>query len=280
MRNCIIILAALVCLSLAGCGASPDLFAVEEAVRESEEICASIVQTVQWQLEGNAAYRQMREELRRSGRLDELPADDIEEIRAEYEKLQGHIQRIEEYKQSLAALPEPEEEAYRLTLQAGRDYVEMLEGAAGDLAAIFEYYFGVHECTRPMAEFESAENTTGYYDYSLFAGQLSQVISQTQRGLSVLEAPAYMQDSHKAFLARIDEYQSFCQDFSIAVQLMDPLRIASCNYRMQRLGIMTEQSEDALTDDFNLQFQQVADRLEGPIAQLREEILDNLKKLH
>ncbi len=259
-------------LLLSGCTSNVGRQAIHDAVAESEEVCASIVDIVNWQLEGTEEFRKQREVYKKSGDERDLPEDDIAQVEAKYDELTQYRATLGELRARVDAI---KDEKDAVTLEAAKDYFTMLDSAVGDLATIFEYFFAVREAVKPMAEFEAPESTTVYVDYSLFAGQLSQVVGVTQRNISALKCPSYMQDSHKAFAARIDEYQSFCQDFSIAVQLSDPLRIASCNYRLSRLDVMIEKCDDALTDDFNLQFERVLQRMDGAIAQLRGELLAN-----
>ncbi|MDR1131817.1 MAG: hypothetical protein LBL15_05315 [Oscillospiraceae bacterium] len=259
---------------LTGCGADATLPAeISNGIAQSEGHCEQITAIINWQLDGNAAYREQRDKFKESGDPRDEPQDTYDEVVVKYDELSAVMADLSVLKARADTLPPGGNDAETAIIQAARDYFAMLDAACRDLDAVFTYYFAMRDAMLPMRDFTAAENTTGYNDYALFAGQLSQVISQTQSKLESVSCPGYMSDSHSAFTARIDEFQSFCQDFSIAVQLSDPLRIASCNYRMQRLGLMLDKCDDALTDDFALQFSRVAERLNGTAAELRGELL-------
>ena len=273
---------ALVLLSaflLGGCAGSAKMGTIQKNVAQSEEICQHVVDIINWQLEGTEEYRAQRAIYNASGDERDMPEDNLEEIQAKYDELMTYIAEIDALKARIDSLPSVKDPNEALVLQAAKDYFGMLERALADLASIFDYFFATQDALEPMATFEPPEITTGLYDYSLYAGQLSQVVGQSQAKLAKVACPEYMKDSHADFAMRVDEYQSFCQDFSVAVQFNDPLRIASCNYRIQRLNLMLEKSNDAVTDDFNLQFHQVANRLNGSISTLRMELLANIKLL-
>jgi hypothetical protein len=172
-----------------------------------------------------------------------------------------------------------DEPSYDQTIEAAKAYFTELSSAGNDLKSIFDYSFAIRDALLPMEEFNETESTTGLEDNALIAGQLSQVTSQSQKALAEVEYPKYMEDSHSSLLARIDEFQVFCQDFSVAVQLVDPLRIASCVYRLQRLSIMLDECDQNMTDDFNLQFEQVIKRIDGRIAKQRSELETNIQAL-
>jgi hypothetical protein len=259
---------------LTACGADAGLpEELSGGIAQSEGYCEQITAIIDWQLDGNAAYREQRDKFNESGDPRDEPPDTYDEVVVKYGEFTEIMADLSALK-SYADAPAPGgSETETAVIQAARDYFAMLDAACRDLDAVFTYYFAMRDALLPMREFTAAENTTGYSDYALFAGQLSQVISQTQSRLEGVSCPGYMSDSHGAFTARIDEFQSFCQDFSVAVQLSDPLRIASCNYRMQRLGLMLDKCDDALTDDFALQFSRVSERLNETAAELRGELL-------
>ena len=88
-----------------------------------------------------------------------------------------------------------------------------------------------------------------------------------------------MKSSHDALLVRIDEMQGFSQDFSIAVQMGDVLRMASSVYRSDRISKLIDQGDRKLDEDFTLQFEQTVERLNGRITTMRNELVENIEIL-
>jgi len=258
---------------LSGCGAAMISSADRDAIARSETYCAQIDEIIQWQLDGTEEYRKQRDVYKETGDPRDEPEDDYEEVVVKYDEFKLISAELSTLKARVAERGSGNSKAEAALSRSANDYFAMLEAICGDMDAVFSYYFSMREAMEPIGEFSAAENTTGYADYALFAGQLSQVVSQSQTKLKKISCPPYMADSHKAYLDRIDEFQSFCQDFSIAVQLSDPLRLASCGYRMDRLTLMLDKCDDALNDDFNLQFARLSQRLQGSIAKLRGELL-------
>ena len=271
----------IVALLLTGCaspqaGLADSLEAVAQSVDASAQNSTQIISIAQWQLDESAAYEKQYDVYKKTGKESDRPPDnDPEEVKEKYNQLNTQIEQIDTLAAKVDQLADADEESYDETIAAAKTYFAELKDAGNDMKTIFDYYFAMEEALEPFTEFSGAESTTGMQDYALYAGQLSQVTSQAQKGLAEVECPPFMKDSHDRLRTHIDEFQAFCQDFSVAVQMGDPLRLASSVYRIQRLSIMIEECDRNLTDDFNLQFAQVIKRLNGRVATLRNELDSN-----
>jgi hypothetical protein len=240
-------------------------------VEQSEEYCESLVGVINWQLDRNAEYRLQRDKFKETGDPGDEPPDTYDEVAAKYAELESVFLGIAELKAAADEL-QPDFGDYVPSInEALKHYYGMVYNAAVDLDAVFAYFFAMRDAILPMKEFNADESA--YADYKAYADALSAAIAEAQANLKSVTYPAYMSDSHKTFARRIDEFQSFSQDFSYAIQIQDPLRVASCNNRLQRLTIMFNKADDAMTDDFALQFTRVAERLNGAVAELRRELL-------
>lgn len=272
-------------LAVTGCTAkqpafTDDLKIIAQTVDDSSKVSADIAAIAQWQLDGSAAYKKQNEIYKKTGNDNDQPKDtDPEEVKAKYDELTGLAAQLDEQSAKIAALKPQGVASYDDTLKAANEYFTEIKGVAGDMKTVFQYYFDMEDAIKPFTDFSEADNTTGIEDYALYAGQLSQVTSQTQKALDAVNCPPYMQNSHDVLKQRMDEFQSFCQDFSIAVQMGDPLRLTSSQYRINRLSIMLEQCDEHLTDDFDLQFKQVIKRLNGRIGTLHSELSSNTATL-
>ncbi len=271
----------IVALLLTGCtspqaGLGDSLEAVAQSVEGSAQNSEQIIEIAQWQLDESATNRKQYDIYMKSGDERDRPKDsDPKEIQEKYDQLIAQIEEIDALAAKVDALEISDEEAYAATITAAKAYFAELKAAGNDMKRIFDYYFDMDEALKSFTDFSAADNTTGVEDYALYAGQLSQVTAQAQKALAEVECPPFMQDSHDRLRTRIDEFQAFCQDFSVAVQMGDPLRLASSVYRSQRLTIMIDECDRDLTDDFNLQFAQVIKRLNGRVATLHNELDTN-----
>lgn len=281
---CLILLLALPAL-LTGCGAKygdfpQKLTLMQQNIKETEPICDKLVEIANWQIDSAEAYWKEYDEAFANGTEGDLAQDDnLEEVQAQADTLKAQLDALSTIESSYTQADKTGVEQLDMTEQAYLTYISDIRRSAEDMQTMFQYYFDVREALKPMSEFEPAASTTGATDYSLIAGQMSQVISQTQKALEQISYPAYMKDSHDMLKLRVGEYQGLSQDLSKAVQLNDPLRMASWTNRVSRLDIMLSQCSRNLDEDFNLQFGQARDRIKGRVSTLRSELNTNIDAL-
>lgn len=254
-----------------------DLSAMQENILATEDISARLVDICNWQIEDSKQYWEEYDNAIKNGATFDPGDSDDTEVEAKYDELSQQIIALD----TIAASFTPTgQDAFDQTAAVYAQYLNDLKLSAADMKTMFDYYFEMREALKPFEEFSYAENTTGYTDYALMAGQLSQIITQTQKALADVSCPPFMKSSHDTLVLRIDEMQSFSQDFSIAVQMGDVLRLSSSVYRSERISKLIDQGDRKLDEDFSLQFQQTADRLTGRAAQMREELLKNIAVLN
>ncbi len=283
----LLILSLVLPLLLSGCGnsakfqtAADTLSLMQTNISATEEICGKLTEIANWQITTSEESWKEYDEAFKNGTEDQLPDENNdEEVQAKFDELKAQSDALAVIESSYTAGTPTGVEQLDRTEQAYLAYIEDIRCSADDMLTMFQYFFDVRDAIKPMVEYEPVESTTGYTDYSLIAGQLSQVISQTQKGLENVNCPAYMKDSHDALLQRMSEYQGLSQDLSEAVQLTDPLRMASWMNRVSRLDIMLSECSRSLDDDFNLQFGRARDRIDGSVASLRQELQNNISAL-
>lgn len=283
----LLVLSLLLPLLFSGCSGSAKykniadkLSLMETNIEATEPICDKLVEIAGWQITSSEESWKEYDDAFQNGTEDQLPDEtNDDEVQAKYDELKAQSDALAAIETSYSAGEATGVEQFDETEQAYLTYIADIRCSADDILTMFQYYFDVRDAIKPMDEYEPVESTTGYTDYSLIAGQLSQVISQTQKGLEQISYPEYMKDSHDALLQRMNEYQGLSQDLSEAVQLTDPLRMASWMNRVNRLDIMLMECSRALDDDFNLQFGRARDRIEGNAATLRSELQGNISAL-
>ena len=260
---------------------------ISDCIDASEGICDSIMELIDWEI---AAYDESFAQRGRDGDDDadnggggggagDEGEESIEEMRERFRELDKHIAGIGELELQLNGLPASSQANALMTLDAAKEYVKLLGECSIDLKSICDYYVGLYEALDPIVSFSPPESTTGETDYSLYAGQLSQVASQSQKMLRDMHTPPYIEISHGDLVRRVDEFQAFCQDFSKSVQLSDPLRLYSCIFRLNRLMTMLGKNGENLEDDIDLQFRHTKSRMDGAVSLLRDELRRNIATL-
>ncbi len=265
---------------LAGCVSNTyakfdgDLALIKENVTKTEQISDKLAEICNDQIEDAELYWKAHDSALQNGEMFD-PEDNYDEVKATYDELTQQIGLLETVSGSYAP-PSTGEDSFDKTAAVYLLYLGDIRQSAEDMRLVFDYYFAMRDALEPFENFSYAENTTGYNDYALMAGQLSQVISQTQQALKEVDCPPFMQSSHDALLVRIDEMQGFSQDFSVAVQMGDVLRLTSSVYRSDRINKLINQCDRNLDEDFTLQFQHAVDRLNGRVVAMRKELLSNI----
>ncbi len=257
-----------------------DLSTMQENILATEDISARLVEICNWQIEDSKQHWADYDKAIKNGTTFDRGDSDDKDVEEKYDEPSQQIQVLETIASSFTPATPAGQDAFDQTAGVYTQYLTDLRLSAADMKTMFDYYFEMREALKPFEEFAYAESTTGYTDYALMAGQLSQIITQTQKALKDVACPPFMKSSHDALVLRIDEMQSFSQDFSIAVQMGDVLRLSSSVYRSERISKLIDQGDRRLDEDFSLQFQQTADRLTGRAAQMREELLKNIAVLN
>lgn len=285
-RVCVVLILA-VAFFICGCsnGAYQEMGGELESMRESvvqtETICAKLIEICNAQIEDISSYWEEYDQAIQSG--GELPEEDAEdslqEVQEIYDELLLQIDAIDVLQSGQSFDGQTGSMGFDDTVAAYQMYLSDLRLSADDMKVVFDYLFDMREAMIPITEFEYVENTSGYVDYALMAGQLSLAVAQSQKNLAAIAYPSFMQNSHNAVAERIDEFQAYSQDFSIAVQLSDPLRLASCVYRADRISLLLTGDERSLDADFSLQFEHAVKRLEERVAVTHDELIANIDTL-
>ena len=249
-----------------GTSASGTLSKITSLLDESATIRDALNALADWQLDDSDDDTQEFE-------------DSMREINEKRGEVNGYISTLDGLVSEANTMTLSGTEGEKKTAAAAAEYLGRIKRAAEDILDVFDYYIALVDALEPFINFAPPESTSGYYDYSLFAGQLSQVVSQCQRGLGAMKVPAYLASPQGDMIKRYDEYQSFCQDFSIAIQFDDPLRIYSCINRMSRLDLQVGKALDNIQQDVDLQFTHMRDRLSGDTEKIRTEIETNIALL-
>ncbi|MEL7609026.1 MAG: hypothetical protein AAGU74_05930 [Bacillota bacterium] len=258
-----------------------ELETMRQNIVEAEAISAKLVEICNAQIEDIKSYWEEYDEAIKSG--EEMPEEDAEESLKEtqqiYDELLLQIDALDALQNGQTFDGQTGSKSFDDTVTAYQMYLSDLKLSADDMKVVFDYFFDMREALLPITEFEYVENTSGYVDYALMAGQLTAAVAEAQGNLADVSYPSFMQNSHNAISERIDEFQAYNQDFSIAVQLSDPLRLASCVYRADRITLLLTEDERSMDTDFTLQFEHAVKRLEERVKVTHDELIANIDAL-
>jgi len=199
---------------------------------------------------------------------------DIDEGEEGYNELIGYIIQLDELISDIKGLSDDPNTSEGKTVRAAKEYLNMLRNMAADLSELVRYSIDLYIAIQAM---DTMDGDTE--DFAELAEQVWYATDATKSLLEEIKPPAYLAITHNDMIARVTEFRDFSEDFYFACYLEDPLRIYSCIYRMNRIIRMFTICGDNLDADMTLQFKQAERRLNGPIAQLNDELSRNLELL-
>jgi len=243
-----------------------------QAVKESLEKTSAAFEIAE------PIYQRLREIIAEEIASMEVEDDsdpDLEESEAGYEELHGYVKQLDDLISGLDGISDDLDTSDGKTVRAVKEYMSMLCNMSADLAELVRYSIDMYYAVEPMDMMDG--NTD---DFEILSEQIWSGCESVRILMENIKPPSYLEITHNDMIARIKEFRDFGEDFYIACYMEDPLRIYSCVYRMNRIIRMFDICDENLTADIGLQFTQAERRLNGPIAQLRDELTKNLEILN
>jgi len=205
---------------------------------------------------------------------DEDAEPDMEEAERGLHELEGYSDRLDELLSDLSGLPDDLDSSEGKTVLAVKDYLIMLKDMSSDMIEGNRY--GITLYTTVMAMTFSDD------DYHDIASLADRIYTGAEEALSIMQQttpPVFLEIAHEDLRVRIQEFKEFAEDFKLAGEMEDWLRIYSCIYRMRRIEMVFTQCAENLGSDADLQIKQMEYRLNGPITLLHDELSRNLDLL-
>ena len=242
-----------------------------QAVQESLNKTSEAVETAE------PIYQKLREiiadEIASMGVEDDSEPD-LDEAEAGYAELNGYTKQLDGLISGLSGLSDDPNASDGKTVRATKEYLSTLRNMTTDLAELVRYSIDMYHAVEPMDAMDGETD-----DFGVLSEQIWNGCELTRALMEEVRPPSYLTITHKDMIARITEFRDFGEDFYIACSMEDPLRIYSCVYRMSRIIRIFDICNKNLIADMELQFRQAERRLNGPIAQLRDELEKNLETL-
>jgi hypothetical protein len=192
---------------------------------------------------------------------------DEEEAGAMLVKLREYADQLEKSISGLNGFSRDMDTGEGKTVAAVREYLAMLKNICGDMSEVIAYGIDFNDALKPMAEDDKE-----FESYGDFANNLYLITSESLELLREIKPPSYLAITHGDVIARVAEFRDFAADFQWATYLDDPLRIFSCEYRMDRIVVMFDKCAENINSDLLLQLKQAKRRLDESIYTLHSEL--------
>lgn len=284
-------LAVLMLCSLFGCGAGGQakddtssflledereiISTINSSVQSSKDIITSVNIIIDWQVttsrEDIAAYEASIKE------GTEYVVDESAEklIEQKAEQIKSYLSQVQATRQTIDALEPTGTEQVDSTIAAAKTYFQWLEAALQDIVRIQDFYFAEMEAAKPMTEFNSAD----YGDDSAMIEAMWNAVGVTVENLGALACPEYMQETFDIYIKKINMLRDILSSLYTGLDLGDVLRLTAGNLLIGRMSIDLANYEMDLTEQFNVQYEKVGERLDGKINTLCSELLANCTAL-
>ena len=259
----ILITVSVAFLSLASSAALSNKQSVQETIDKISE-ALEVSETIYQKLQEIIA-----EEIAAMGVEDDSEPD-FDAAEAGYEELNGYTKQLDALIAGLSGLNDDPDTSDGKTVLAARKYLNMIRNITDDMAKLVRYTIDMCHAIEPMGMMDGETD-----DFTVIAEQIWTGCEETRILMEEIKPPFYLEITHRDMITRITEFRDFGEDFYVACYMEDPLRIYSCVYRMTRIIRMFNICDENLNSDIELQFTQAERRMNGPIAQLRDELAKN-----
>ncbi|OQB23738.1 MAG: hypothetical protein BWY11_01622 [Firmicutes bacterium ADurb.Bin182] len=271
-------LAVLFMLFAAGCTAPASANTLATAtsfVAAAEGLLKEAREIIDWQIEESTKEMEEYEQAIKNGEAYEND-DSIDEDWEKSVQLAECAAKMNALAEAFSKIEKTGDKDIDLTVDATAHYLGKAKSALADLMEIVVFYFEEYEALRPFMEFPEIQDDT---DYMVYTEKLWDTVNLSIQNLKSVDCPPFMRENYEKWIEQFGAYKTLCEDLYYATSLIDPLRINSCTYRADRISVTIDVYAKKLTNDFNLQYGKVGERIDGPITTLGNEIKANCEKL-
>ena len=274
-------LSLLLAAGLCGCGGNhlpsgteENLQMIVDHVEETDTMIRRTQTVIDWQIEGSIEEMERAQAARDNGQIYESE-DNIEEVREKYRELTNLHEELLDLKAEIDALPTSTGiQQLDDTYAAARTYFSEMDAAYQDLLAIFDFYFAAYEAVAPIREFDGSA-------YSSFTQMeiMWNNVQQASADMKTVSCPTFMTQTWEKYIKQVEHYVALIQTLYMATMLSDPLRYSAVANMNVRADEQLYRCGNELTEDYNLQFGQVKERLTSRLDVLKSELISNCGQL-
>lgn len=285
MKRALCLLLILVWLVFAGCAGvfsagydTRDLKLVDGYLDDADTMLTKVNSIIEWQVSTTNADIQAMQ----NGTVSEIEytQDNAQEIRAMADELGGYISRFEKMKKDVDAIAPAGVAVVDKTIAAAQHYFSKTTAALADLNRIFDFYFAFEAALAPLSEFDD----TAYTDVASLVADMYYAAQDVMTNLNAIDCPAFMEQTFAHFVKYFGLYTTVLESCYTIAYLQyygvdDTLRAQSINALVERLDLQVTEYTILLSEDINLQYQKVSDRLKSRLSVLHSELKTNIGKL-
>ena len=269
-----IFLAILILSTISACAKKTEgvkqLQIVYEAVLSADTAVEGVRQIIAWQITESANSANSASE----GTVLE---EDLAENQQKAAELSGYMQQIESNMSVVGALTKTGVNEVDLTIDAAVAYFDMLHSAFLDLTSIFTFYFDYEAATLPLTQFDAKNTDTT--DYLTYIEDLWNALNLTCENMRAVNCPDYMSRTSELYITQIENYQAMLESLYKNAYSGDILALYSADNMGIRTDIQITKYTFRLTEDFNMQYKKVDERLDLSIGTLGSELKVNCRTL-
>lgn len=279
-RTACLMLSLLLLLYTSGCSSKvpaetkENLQKIREYVEDTDLLIQRTQTFIDWQIDTSVAEMKQAQAARDSGQIYEAQ-DNIEELREKHQELLSLHEELLVMGDEIDSLPNSTGiQQLDDTYAAAKTYFSELDTAYQDLLSICDFYFAYYEAATPIREFDGSA-------YSSFTQMeiMWNNVEQAATDMKAVSCPTFMSQTWEKFIKEMEHYVALIQTLYIATMLSDPLRYAAVANMNVRADEQLFRCGNELTNDFNLQFAQVKNRLTNRLDILNNELIFNCDQL-
>ena len=262
------------CGSKVPAGTKGNLQMIREYVERTGPMIELTQSVIDWQIDGSIEEMELSQAARDSGEVY-VAEDNIDEVREKHQELLNLHNELLNMRSEIDSLPSSTGiQQLDDTYVAAKTYFSELDTAYQDLLTIFDFYFDYYEAVTPIREFDGSA-------YSSFTQMeiMWNNVQQASDDMKAVSCPDFMSQTWDKFIKQVEHYVALVQTLYIATMLSDPLRYAAVANMSVRADEQLYRCGNELSEDFNLQFGQVKERLTSRLGTLKSELTSNCDKL-
>lgn len=275
-----LMLSLLLIACMSGCGSKvpagtkQNLQMIRESVENTGPMIEQTQTVIDWQIDTSVAEMEQAQAARDNGQAYQAE-DNIEEIREKYQELLGLHEELLAMRGEIDSLPgSTGVQQLDDTYAAAKTYFSEMDAAYQDLLNIFDFYFAYYEASAPIRDFDGSA-------YSSFTQMeiMWNHVQQASTDMKAVSCPAFMSQTWEKYIQQVEHYVALIQTLYMATMLSDPLRYAAVGNMGVRADEQLFRSGNDLTEDYNLQFNQVKERMTSRLDTLKNELVSNCDQL-
>ncbi len=287
MKRFIFVTLSLILLLFIGCSAFGhsagsvvrDLKLIDKNLDNAQKILKKVKTIIDWQIETSNAEI---EALKNGPDTEQEAKDNSEEVYEKADELKEYITYFEKMSADVHGIAQSDIAQVDQTVAAAQHYFVKTTVALKDLMSIFDLYFQLEDALLPVTEFDESLYSDENAETMIL--DMYNAVEQTTTNLKNIECPPFMHHTFSRFIKQFGSYNTaieslYTVNYLQSHEVYDVLRFYSIDSLIARLELQNKKYIILMTEDINLQYRKVSERLETSLSSLHSELKRNIGKL-